>query len=119
MFEGLFSLEELNLSHNKISVISPGTFAAFVQLHKVSLSGNELTTLRFNMFDSANYPNPIGHPTELALALDGNPLRCNKKMCWVKEAEEEGWIRFQYEYSWVPTCVNYKGIPWKNINLKC
>ena len=119
MFEGLFSLEILDLSYNEISTVVPGTFSALARLQILSLTGNQLTTLAFDAFDAPDYPNAIGHPVELQLALHENPLHCDSRMCWLKEAEDEGWIHFQYDLYWVPTCVNYQDVPWKDVNLKC
>ena len=115
MLEGLYSLEELDLSYNQITVVNPGSFANLPELEVLGLAGNELTTFEENVFRTGS--NRVWHPDQLELALDGNPLQCDGRMCWVQRGEQDGWVHFEYKYDWVPQCVNYPNIPWKQINL--
>ena len=115
MLEGLYSLEELDLSYNSLTLIQTGSFADLPELEVLSLTGNQLTSFREDVFRSGG--NVVRHPGELELSLDGNPLHCDREMCWVQRGERDGWIRFEYKYDWVPQCANYPNTAWQNINL--
>ena len=139
MFIGLPFLETLSLSDNKINNIEPGTFVKLSKLmildlsknkisniapqtfteqtlSRIHLHGNQLTTLERNVFGSQ-------HPTNLTLLLSDNPVQCDSRICWIKEAERDGWITLNAllpDASWSkPDCVNYPGVDWDNITLSC
>ena len=139
MFLGLPFLEKLNLNDNSINNIKPGSFARMSKimvldsgknnisniapetfteqtLSKLHLHGNQLTTLERNIFGSQ-------HPTNLTLLLSDNPLQCDSRICWIKEAERGGWITLNIplsDSSWSkPNCANYPDVDWDNIKLSC
>ena len=76
------TVEVLDLSHNRISHISPFTFAAAVSVRQVNLTFNELTSLAANTmeisFSQAQYSQPV-------FFLRGNPLRCDCDLGWLKD----------------------------------
>ena len=62
----------------------------------------------------------ITRPGNLTLTLQANPFQCDSRLCWLKEAEHQGWINFYYYYSYVsPECANLPGISWEEIRMDC
>ena len=139
MFIGLPFLEKLSLSDNRISNIEPGAFAklsklmildlsknnissfapeTFTQqtLSIIDLQGNQLTSLERNVFGSQ-------HPSNITVLLSDNPLQCDGRLCWIKEAERDGWITLNFplpDASWSePNCANYPDLDWDHITLSC
>ena len=53
------------------------------------------------------------------LFLDENPLQCDSRMCWIKDAERDGRIKLKDKWNPKPQCVNYPGVHWDNIKLTC
>ena len=78
---------------------------------QVWLYNNLLTTLPSSVFP--NLPRPLD------LTLGGNPLQCDRRLCWVKRGETEGWVRWiQFEDRPLePSCA--RGIPWADLHLDC
>ena len=108
MFKGLKSLDTLDLKDNIISSIESGSFRDLPHLTEVRLDDNQLTTL----------DNPFSKPSSdyIALYLSDNPLQCDTKLCWLKDAERNGWILLKDPK---PTCQNYPNARWDDVNLKC
>ena len=46
------------------------------------LHSNKLTTLRKEVFNSISR-------SSLTLLIDNNPLKCDAKMCWIKQDQEK------------------------------
>ena len=115
-FEKLSQLMILDLAKNRILGIEPGTFTKLTKLKILYLHRNHLTTLRRTAFSSQ-------HQTNLTLTLAINPLLCDKKMSWIKQAERDGWITLNYTNqlgSWTkPDCGNYPDHTWDSITLSC
>ena len=115
-FEKLPELIILDLAKNKMLGIELGTFTKQTKLKRLYLHRNRLTTMRRNVFSSQ-------HQTNLTLLLAINPLLCDKKMCWIKQAERDGWITLNYTNhlgSWTkPDCGNYPDHTWDSITLSC
>ena len=66
----------------------------------------------------SSQPGHKGYRTYLSLQIYNNPLECDSRMCWMKEAEKEGWIRYNALYDAPPDCANAdKG--WYYIDLNC
>ncbi len=122
LFTGLTALEDLSLSGNNISHIEPGTFSGLPALTWLSLHSNALTTLPWTVFGSVGNPGNINHPARLVFSLSGNPLRCDTSLCWIKQAEQEGWLEWSfsnYDPDYDPECSNYAGTDWPDVNLDC
>ena len=115
MFNGLISLEWLNLYGNYIARIESGTFVKLLKLQTLLLENNQLTTLDQKAFQTSD--------KELTISLRENLFECDKKICWVKQAEEEGWI-VRYKKSPAEpeeklSCVNYPHDDWSDITINC
>ena len=112
-FDGLKSLKRLNLGHNEITHIEPGSFKN-LQLTELNLDNNRLTN-PMGKQDLINSQSLI-----LILTLGNNPLRCDSKMCWIKQAERDGWITWHTMDGWgKPDCENYPTVNWDHILLNC
>ena len=136
MFDGLYSIELLNMDGNFISVIRGGVFSdlvnikeldfenntivevqpdAFRRLSKLStvwLNENNLTTLAASMF--------LPLPRPLTFSLNENPFQCDPRLCWLKRGEKEGWIRWNKSREGrilKPDCSN--GVYWDAVTLDC
>ena len=108
IFEGLNSLETLDLYSNEISAIEPKTFSHTPVLRVLYLNQNRLKV-------------PIDKLIRIKskksfLFLGRNPLQCDWKMCWIKEAERVGWLKLSVIK---PQCENYPGTPWDHVTLTC
>ena len=117
MFVGLQSLKKLILSQNIIFNIEPGSFANLIKLSTLLLSKNYLTTLDRKVFRSLNL-------TSLYLKINGNPLLCDSRLCWIKQGEREEWLLIHNTdinrtELYKPECVNYPGVDWDDIRLVC
>ena len=114
-FQGLRALEGLYLSSNDITTIQPRTFAGLKQLRTLWLHSNKLTTCEEAWFD------PGYNFTELSLSE--NPLQCDRRMCWIKQAERDKritWYTDPYDGEvYKPDCENYKGVDWDDVTLTC
>ena len=117
MFKGLENLKNLDLENNHINDIRPNSFSNMHSLQRLYLSNNNLTTLGYDAF---NY----SLSTPLILKLKGNPVNCNRNMCWAKWAESKALIKFEtsVKTGWPaasPECTNYPGVHWEDIHLEC
>ena len=111
-FQGLPSLVALALNHNAITEIPAGTLAGSPKLYLLWLGSNQLTTLSEEMFKGE----PDGeaqHSGHLDLRAGGNPLKCDVTMCWIKQAQKDGWLNTS------PYCKNFPDQEWKDIDLGC
>ena len=85
-------------------------------LKKLGLSSNQLTTLRSNIFNPDDYPDSNGRPLQLNLYLYENPFRCDRALCWLKDAQESGSIIFAGSG---PKCPNLDDASLEEIELDC
>ena len=110
-FKGLVSLDLLDLYSNQISFIEDGAFSHLPRIRVLYLNNNRLVTLmgEQDLIQSQN----------LFLFLDGNPLHCDSRMCWIKDAERDGRIKLKGRRNPKPQCVNNPGVHWDNIKLTC
>ena len=85
MWIGLKSLKSLFLRDNNIIRVEDSSFSDLPKLEGLYLENNKLTTLSVNTF----FPN---RPAKLGINLHGNPINWDSALCWLHEAQEEGWI---------------------------
>ena len=113
-FKGLVSLNLLDLYSNQISFIEDGTFSHLPLIRVLYLNKNDLVT-PMDEKDLILSQNPF-------LFLDENPLQCDTRMCWIKDAERDGRVKLRKlrgRWDHTPQCMNYKGVHWNNITLPC
>ena len=110
MFSGI-DLWSLNIGSNLITSIRDLPRASYVYFTK-----NLLTTLEEDTF----LPDAEGEP-KINLHLPKNPFHCDKRMCWLKEAEKNKRVFFYYwSYSTSsPSCENFPGVDWREVDLGC
>ena len=116
MFTGLPSLKQLSLRKNSLQTVHTGSLSGLPLTHLL-LDSNNLETLSWTMFVTDEAEGNLYHPTALQLELTSNRLHCNALLCWVKNAEEEGWLDWVREVA--PQCSDRPGVPWSSIDLKC
>ena len=111
IFEGLISLEILELSRNSISVIEPRTFSHTPVLRILYLNDNQLITLmdKLNQIKSK----------KSYLYLGGNPLQCDSRMCWIKQAEQVGWLKIWGDGDGDRRRPQCRSGSWDNVTVTC
>ena len=127
MWRGLNSLDALDLGGNPLQTILPGGFGNLPNIGRVSLYKTGLRSLDKNIFNPDDFPDSDGHPRKVKLVLNGNSLQCDEKLCWLKQAEEDGWITWfvahyvgkPYKGIHSPECGNYPGSLWEDVSLDC
>ena len=62
----------------------------------------------------------------LHIDLHGNPFLCDRRMCWLKRGQEEGWIHYEWykngynaDLDLKPRCSNFPDIQWEDVELGC
>ncbi len=93
MFAGLPNLSDLVLWMNQLHSIDCLSFQDNTALSRLELYDNDLNTLSPCMFDLESLPTALDH-----LKMFNNPLQCNESMCWLLEAEGEGWITVDWAF---------------------
>ena len=118
---GLGNLRQLSLRINKITTVEPNGFAHLRNINLILMARNQLTAIQANVFNPEDFPQSGGHPTQLSLDISQNPLHCDRRMCWLKKAEEDGWkVPRRTHYYWgEPSCTNFPGLAWKDVTLNC
>ena len=111
LFTSLTNIEKIDLDLNALTDIKPDTFYGLDKLKEVWFYTNKLTTLRSDTF--------TGLPRPMDITLGDNPLQCDKRLCWIKRGEREGWIRWikYMDRPLEPQCSN--GIHWDSLQLDC
>ena len=87
MFSGLPNLLGLFLYKNDIYMIEDNSFHGSTALMMLHLYDNLLSSVPQCMFHPDQHPSS---PTQFSLYT--NPLQCDARLCWVKQAEAAGWI---------------------------
>ena len=133
MFQGLVTVEQVFLSYNRINTIEANTFANLKRLRTLYLERNDLEILTPGTFFgldsletlvlvnnhfkslSADVFKDLPRPLTLAVTkwigyddFVDNPLHCDSEVCWLKQEELRGSVR------WLdaePVCAD--GIDWK------
>ena len=60
---------------------------------------------------------PEDPPSGLEIGLDGNPIKCDSNLCWLKEAEMGERLKFYINKE--PRCANLPDTEWKDVKLDC
>ena len=114
-FQRLRSLQELYLSRNYISNMEQKSLSGLPQLNALHISGNSLLTLEKDIFYPEDFPESDGHPSSLELSLRYNSIDCDRRMCWIKEGEQDGWLSWYINNRgkvYKPDCVNNPNSRW-------
>ncbi len=104
-FIGLQSLTELELAFNELTHIEPGALAGLPQIKLLKLWYNNLTTLESNIFDPNDFLNTFGHPIDIDIRLESNPIECTESICWLRDAvppEVDEYESNYYDYLYPP-----------------
>ena len=80
----------LDLSNNRISFVPNKGLPKLYKKSGLHLENDNLTALSLDIFDPDYYMQTGGHPRELYLNIRRNPLHCDRKLCWIKNGQEEG-----------------------------
>ena len=100
MWKDLLELEEIWLSSNQINEVEPNGFTNLPNPRFLDLFDNQLTTLDQNILASEIL---YGDNSVLFhLNLGENPLQCDSRMCWLRDAENLGSITL----TMIPQCHN-------------
>ena len=113
MFKETTSLTSLSIDRHSITTIEAGSFTTttkYLYLHQ-----NNLTTLSLDIFDLHG-----GHPSYLDISFSGNPLFCDRELCWVTKGTRDCWLWFAGSGdTYKPQCVNFPNTTWDNVDLNC
>ncbi len=119
MFTGLKSLSWLTVFTNSLHTVDTGSLSGLPKLTYVGLGANGLTTLSWTAFIPDNTNGNLTSPPALQLQLSLNPFQCNSSLCWIKQAERDGWLTWWDGDAFAPQCHNYPASVWSRINLDC
>ena len=114
MWEGAERVKELDLRVNRIEKIPSRAFSQSENLEKLYLSRNIISVLNQDAFEGIEFG--AHHPVEIL--LDSNLLVCDDRMCWLKEAENQGWVKVWEYYEYEPWCVNLENTLWSEVELE-
>ena len=112
MWEGLDSLELLHLADNNITSLDAGDLSHLPSIKELWLQRTLITALSVELCDADLYPATNGHPAEMQINFGRVPVQCDSRLCWMEEAEKEGWLtlnKLQFN--------NYQNNDWKDVNL--
>ena len=115
MWKGIKVLKRLDLTNNQITYIPDKSLPKLYRESGLHLERNNLTPLSLSILDPSHYKQIGGHPRKLYLNIRKNLLHCDRKLCWIKEGQEQGWISGW----WSPDCANYPGVDWTKVDLDC
>ena len=109
-WEGLSSLIELKINDNRIEYIYPDGLSNLINLELLHLHNNNLRTLKSEVFGDS-------HPVKLEMSLVANPLRCDGNLCWMKQAERDGWLTWTPDHG--PQCRGRSNRGWYEVEMEC
>ena len=64
----------------------------------------------------------LNETESIEMSAHGNPFYCDVRMCWLRDAEQEGRVHFRTIYDdnrEDPECANYPDVEWREIPLDC
>ncbi len=120
-FSGLNTLYRVRLDYNDLVSVDPGAFTNIPRLGYLLLDNNHLTSLSRDAFDADQFPSRPYRIDRFELSLGQNPLDCDQRLCWIKQYEQEQRLDLFYEnYNHgPPDCENYPGVEWQDVQLQC
>ena len=113
---GMVSLTYLDLSLCNIGSLQPGAFTHLPNLNFLNLTYGRLTSLEMNRFLPDNASFESDHPKNLTLDLRINYWNCDRRMCWLRKGEKQGWVHFKEK---LPQCTNSPRNDWHCIDYVC
>ena len=117
MWNGMNRMADLWLSDNLITHLPDNSIPGLKgDRPSLNLQYNNLSTLSIGIFDPDDYKVTGGHPQNISLYLEGNPMQCDSRMCWIQKGVQDGWIK---NYWAPPECVNYPDVDFAEIDLDC
>ena len=119
MFQGLASLRVLRITGNNLTSIDPQTFSNLNQINTIQVDIIQLTVFRQIILNPFSYPNPPKVPK--VEVEDAHFFPCNSSYCWLKAAEEKGYMK-HYKYNGKvsrPKCSDHPGVYWDEVELDC
>ena len=119
MFTGLKSLKLLTVFSNSIHTVDTGALSGLPKLTQIGMGANALTTLSWTAFISEKTEGGLNYPAALKLQLQLNPFQCNSSLCWIKQAESDGWLTWWDGDRFAPQCYNFPVSTWSRVNLDC
>ncbi|XP_067831861.1 leucine-rich repeat and fibronectin type-III domain-containing protein 2-like [Heptranchias perlo] len=90
--QNMVNLHMLNLDHNLIDYIMPGTFAELFQLARLDMTSNRLQTLPPDSLFARSQTgviSPTPYTSTITLSFGGNPLHCNCELLWLRRLVRE------------------------------
>ena len=113
-FAALESLNHLDLSENGLSKLSNQMFTGLIALRSLYLDGNKLSTVSSDAFSHLYRPLSLRLSNPTVPAARRNPLQCDDRLCWLKNEETDGKIKFSSDYK--PLCSS--GGSWENLSCE-
>ena len=113
-FAALESLNHLDLSENGLSNLSSQMFTGLIPLRSLYLDGNKLSTVSSDAFSHLYRPLSLRLSNSAVPAARRNPLQCDDGLCWLKNEENDGKIKFSSDYKLLCTT----GGSWDNLSCE-
>ena len=112
MFQGVVSLRWLRLSNNRINSLEDDVFTNLTALKYLRLDGNDLTTLPADVFNHLARPLWLTLYRTFTLTPADNQLQCDVALCWLKQEELNGTVMWPYYYDY-PDPILLTGVPYR------
>ena len=119
MFQGLVSLRVLRITGNNLTSIDPQTFSNLRHINTIQVDIIQLTVFRKIILSRFSYPDTPKVPK--VEVEDAHSFPCDSSYCWLKAAEEKGYVK-HYKYKSVvsrPKCNGRPGVYWDQVELDC
>ncbi len=82
-FQSLATLATLDMEYNGVEVLATGAFSGLWDIYALNFKGNKISTINQDIFDPTDFPASGGHPDEIWLDLEGNPIKCDGNLDWM------------------------------------